>query len=180
MAEQRGYFGTSEWALGGCTTLYQLPEEGKKVLSPLNDFYLCVLFLSLRPLGFDGSRKGVWPLGLLYKSISFIRPWLGGRGSVCVCSGLPLLMVCIIFGLRLSSRLNANTAVKWIICSSSESISEQQLLLPRHQALLYLSFNGAWHYHECYPVRLLCIDRTCRLSARQCPRSVITRGSISV
>lgn len=43
-------------------------------------------------------------------SLTVRRPtWLGGRGSLWVCRGLPLLMVCIIFGLRFSSRVNANT-----------------------------------------------------------------------
>lgn len=41
MAEQRGYFVASEWAQGGCTTLYQLPEEGKTVLLLLNNFHSC-------------------------------------------------------------------------------------------------------------------------------------------
>lgn len=73
-------------------------------------------------------------------------------------------------------RPSASTAVKWIIHSSGESISEQQLLLPRRQALLYLPLNGARRYRERYPVRSLHIDRIHGLSARQCPRSVITGG----
>lgn len=51
------------------------------------------------------------------------RSWLGGSRFSVRMQRPPLLMVCIIFGLRVSSRLNANTAVKWIIHSGGESIS---------------------------------------------------------
>lgn len=76
----------------------------------------------------------------------------------------PLLLVCIIFGLRFRSGLHTNTAVKWIVHSSSESISQQQLPLTRHQAFLYLPLNGAWHCREVYPGRVLQTDRIYRLS----------------
>lgn len=66
---------------------------------------------------------------------SLIMPYVARGSRFSVRTQRPsLLMVCIMFGLRFSSRLNTNTAVKWIIHSSGESISEQQLLPARRQA----------------------------------------------
>lgn len=165
MAEQRGYFIACEWAQGGCTTLYQLPEEGNTVLLLLNNFHLCVVFFS--PL-FQSHWTLAEALEQAYVQVdpfystakSLIMPYVARGSRFSVRTQRPsLLMVCIMFGLRFSSRLNTNTAVKWIIHSSGESISEQQLLPARRQAFpLYLSLNGSWHCHECCPARLLYTD----------------------
>lgn len=88
MAEQRGYFVASEWAQGGCTTLYQLPEEGRKVLSLLNDFHLC--FSLSYPIGLDSSVRVYMAsednvqVDPFYSTAPTVPAWLGGRGSVSV------------------------------------------------------------------------------------------------
>lgn len=80
MAEQRGYFVASEWAQGGCTTLYQLPEEGKTVLLLLNNFHSC--FFSPPSEALEPAYVQVEPYYSIAKLLS-MRTNLGGRGSVC-------------------------------------------------------------------------------------------------
>lgn len=128
MAEQRSYFIACEWAQGGCTTLYQLPEEGKTVLLLLNN-HLCVFF---SPPHFQSLWTPAEALEQTYVQVdpfystakSLTMPYVARGSRFSVRTQRPsLLMVCIMFGLRFGSRLNTNTAVKWIIHSSSESIS---------------------------------------------------------
>lgn len=127
MAEQRGYFVASEWAQGGCTTLYQLPEEGKTVLLLLNNFHSCFFPSSYQ--SYCGTSRSFGTSVRASRTILFdsevaldAHKARGSRFGVRTQRPSPL-MVCIMFGLRFSARLNANTAVKWIIHSSSESIS---------------------------------------------------------
>lgn len=99
MAEQRVYFVASVWAQGGCTTLYQLPEEGRKVLLLLNHFHLCVFSLSLvqsdwtpteRACGLGGSCAS-W--SILFDSKVALRAygWLGGGSRFSVRMQWPSL-----------------------------------------------------------------------------------------
>lgn len=103
----------SEWAQGGCTTLCQLPEEGRKVSLLLNHFHLCVFSPSISSPPAEGPCP---PWRMLCKLIHFI-PCAYAEASPLLCLWFALYSDCVSV-----QQLNANTAVKWIIHSSRESI----------------------------------------------------------
>lgn len=87
--QSRGYFVASEWAQGGCTTLYQLPEEGKKVCLLLHDSHLCFSLSLLGRIWYE--ERGSRPRRFSRKLIHFIRQQ---NRSQCVIHGSRVAVQC--------------------------------------------------------------------------------------